>query len=213
MARPGKYLSIYLVAILATTILLIVLPSDALTVAKPSVPIFTLELGNGFIEIKIQNQQLILTADNESLYYNIRVKTHLSDQWVELYSINSPDLPTLKGTIPIQSDSQYTILTYSTASYSSDTQLDFQAQAMYGHYYIQEPGSQSPFVPDIIAFGVFADGESGWSDTQTITIPSTIISPSPTVPEFPVATLLALAIIPLTILLIKRKSKWVGNMR
>jgi hypothetical protein len=158
--------------------------SGALTVAKPSIPNFTLELNNSVIEITIKNQQLILTTDNESLYYNVRVKDHFGDQWTELYTINSLDFPNVKGTIPIQSDAQYTILSCPAINYPLNTTVDFQVQAMYGHYYMQTPANQSPFVPDTVAFGVFANGESGWSSTQTMTIFSYSQSPTESPPNF-----------------------------
>lgn len=113
----------------------------------------------------------------------------------------------MKGTIPIQSDSQATVLYYSISDYPQNTELDFQVIAMYGEYYSQEPASHDPLVPSQTVFGILADGESGWSGTQTITIPatSTSISPTPILPEFPstiliilflaTATLLAMAVI------------------
>jgi len=59
----------------------------------------------------------------------------------------------------------------------------------------------------------FVDAESDWSEIQTIDLAtSNSIGPSPTVPEFSVVTFLALAVIPITVLLIKRKRIWKGNM-
>ncbi len=119
--------------------------------------------------------------NNESLYYNVRVKGHLEDNWTELYTYNSPDLVTLKGTIPIQSNSQYTVLSYSAIGYLKNTQVDFQAEAIYGAYSTQEPASHDPFAPSQTAFRILADGESGWSGTQTIIIGETSSSsPTPT---------------------------------
>jgi hypothetical protein len=76
-------------------------------------------------------------------------------------------------------------LYYSTYGYSQGIELDFQVIAMYGYYYTQEPASHDPFVPSQTVFGVIADGESGWSPTQTLTIGqnSATTTPTPTVPE------------------------------
>ena len=87
----------------------------------------------------------------------------------------------MKGTIPIQSDSQYTVLEYPTW-YPQGTQLDFQVIAMYGVYFLSEPASHSPFVPNFTYFGVPADGQSEWSPTQTVIIPNSA-NPSPTLPN------------------------------
>lgn len=179
MATLRGYVIVCLAVLLAVSSLLLVQASGALTVAKPSVPKFTLELDNGAIAIEIQNQQLIPTRDNESIYYNVRVKDHFGDQWTELYTLYSTTMSIERGTIPIQSDEKYTILPCPVLPYPQNTTVDFQVQAMYGHYYMQEPASHSPFVPDIVAFNIIS--ESGWSSTQTITIPL----PTPSVTESP----------------------------
>ena len=215
MGTIGKSFALILILIMAISSvgLLAVKPVSAQSIPKPSVPQFTLNLiDSSNIQIIIENQPLILTLSNESLYYNIGVKEHNSDNWIELYTNNRPDLPTLKGTIPIQSDSQNTTLDYPTYGYSKGTELDFQTIAMYGYYYIQEPASHDPLVPSQTAFGVLADGESGWSPTQTITIPasSNLPTSTPTVPEFPITSifsvLVVLSLLVVTLItIIKRK--------
>lgn len=174
-----KYSIICLATLLVVSSLIAGNSSGTLTDAKPSVPVFSLGLSNGLIDITIQNQKLILTTGNESIYYNIRVKDHFGDQWTELYTLYSTTMSIERGTIPIQSNEKYTILPCPVLPYPQNTTVDFQVQAMYGHYYVQEPASHSPFVPDIVAFNIVS--ESGWSSTQTITIPL----PSPSVTESP----------------------------
>ena len=193
-------------------------PALAQSIPKPSVPEFTLNLiDSSDVQIIIENQQLVLTLSNESLYYNIRVKEHNSDNWTELYTNNRPDLPILKGTIPIQSDSQNTTLDYSIRGYSQGTKLDFQVIAMYGYYYTQEPASHDPLVPSQTAFGVLADGESIWSPTQTLTIGqnSSTATPTSSVPEFPSLTIPLLLSIVLAIagLLVYHKKQQNKKMR
>ena len=65
-----------------------------------------------------------------------------------------------------------------------DGQLDFQVQALVGHnstvwYNISSFwAGVGTYVP-----AVAYDTEGNWSDTQTVTIPASSVSPSPTVPE------------------------------
>jgi hypothetical protein len=191
MDRISKGFALFFILIMGISSLSLLMfkPAIAQTITKPSVPQFTLNLiGLSQVQIIIENQPLVLTMSNESLYYNIRVKEHNSDNWTELYTNNRPDLPILKGTIPIQSDSQNTTLDYSAYGYYQGAELDFQVIAMYGHYYTQESASHDPLVPSQTVFSVLADGESGWSSTQTLTIGqnSATTTPSPTVPEFPI---------------------------
>jgi hypothetical protein len=191
--RKSFALIIILIMAIASLTLLVAKPANAQTITKPSVTQFTLNLiGLSQVQIIVENQPLVLTTSNESLYYNIRVKEHNSDNWTELYTNNRPDLPILKGTIPIQSDSQNTTLDYSAYGYYQGTELDFQVIAMYGHYYTQESASHDPLVPSQTVFSVLADGASGWSSTQTLTIGqnSATTTPSPTVPEFPILMVL-----------------------
>ena len=79
---------------------------------------------------------------------------------------------------------------------------DFQVEAMVG--YIADSGPFSDRSPR-----EYFEGEtSGWTNTQSITIGETSasISPSPTVPEFPFATVLSLfVLIPLIIVLVKKR--------
>jgi hypothetical protein len=53
---------------------------------------------------------------------------------------------------------------------SARASLDFQIQALLEGYYQHKP--LSPFIPSVTFFGVPADGESKWSNTQTIIIPT-----------------------------------------
>jgi hypothetical protein len=200
MGKTSKSLASILVLIITMSIvtLLIAKPSFAESITKPSVPQFTLKLVDAsVVQITIQNQPLVLTLENESLYYNVRVKGHLEDKWTELYTLNNLDQLTLKGTIPIQSNSSTTVLSYSISGYPQNTEEDFQVIAMYGDYITSEPASHDPFVPSFTSFGIIADGESGWSPTQTITVPAFSVSPSstPKVPELPLWTIPLLLII------------------
>jgi hypothetical protein len=191
------------------------------TISKPSVPEFSLEFisqtinvapsfsinpytgenvtypgyqtQNNTIQIKIQNQLFIPIIGNETLYYNARVKGHFEDEWTEIYRYESTSPGTIvsSGTLPPQSKTQFTMLSYPAMGYPEYSQLDFQVEALIGIYTTSEPASHDPFVPPFTTFGIIAGGESGWSKTQTITIPEpspspvTIPSPSPSPTQEP----------------------------
>ncbi len=182
MGRISKSYSLILIVCLLVSSLIMIKLAFATSITKPSVPQFTLKvIGVSEVQITIQNQPLVLTMNNESLYYNVRIKAHSEENWTEQYAYNSLDDSTSKGTIPSQSNSQYTLLNCSVISYPENTQVDFQVEAMYGVYSVQEPASKDPFVPAFTEFSILADGESGWSNTQTISILVKVsLSPTPT---------------------------------
>jgi hypothetical protein len=178
-----KLTALLLVAILVVSSLVMI---DSVFAQQPlskrSVPEFT-------VTFEAQNETIIITIKNQAfassingityqLYYNIRHKEHSEDTWTELsWSAGG------SGTLVPQSDSQYTVVSYSAKSYSVNDQLDFQVQALLGGYY--EIASQTPLIPGHTAFGVPVEAESYWSSTQTITIeaiqtPSPELTPTPT---------------------------------
>jgi hypothetical protein len=158
----------------------------------------------------IQNQPLVYQY-NGSFLYNIHVKGHYAQNWTQLY---------LNDELPIaNASSTQTSITIGSLGdvfgknglikdydlmVPSGGQEDFQVQAMIGGF----------FATGIFGHRAFQGESSGWSNTQTITIPasSTSPSPTPTVPEFPLLAILSLFfVITLTSVLIltfgKRKNK------
>ncbi len=145
---------------------------------------------NKTIELKIKNQPFVQYNDDGGLtfYYNVRVKGHYAENWINIYS------PAVRPLTPSNSD--YTVLSFLltlspsapdqgytlyTDSYSniltglpSNAQIDFQVEALRGYL--------SRTV--IFASWHFTGEESGWSNTQTITINESTSSPtqSPTEP-------------------------------
>lgn len=124
---------------------------------------------NKSIEITIKNQPLSPYTDADAssyegkLYYNVRVKGHFGEEWTAPIPFQRYD-PVSR--IPVYSSSGYTVVTCS-ANYPADAKLDFQVEAFVGHYYYDSiPGHP---------LGIFSafkvDATSGWSNTQTITIP------------------------------------------
>jgi hypothetical protein len=142
------------------------------------------------LEMTIENQPFVPYYDAESewnitFYYNIRIKGPYSEDWVELYRASDG--------YPPQSDSEYTVISLGTLGENglsvatnvkmidvpSGGQVDFQVEAMIGYVY----RSYDPNATDPLGMfpWVFAGETSGWSNTQTITIPDpSIPSPSPT---------------------------------
>jgi hypothetical protein len=133
---------------------------------------------NRTIEISILNSNFAATFDKLFfLYYNVQIKGHSVENWTNLLPY-VPDSPS--GLLP-QSDSQYTIISESVQSLPTNVPLDFRVQSF--------------LVNQTLNFDII--GTSDWSNTQTITMPTSsastspnqtqsptnTVSPTPTVPE------------------------------
>jgi len=143
------------------------------------------------MEVKIENQpftpyEIKDSAGNSwiiNFCYNIRIKGHFSEDWIELYRPSDG--------YPYQlSDLDYTVFSYVWGG-DADTvlgtkmiripagaEVDFQVEAMIG--YVHRDESISVWAP-----WVFEGELSGWSNTQTITIESQTPLPEPTTPTSP----------------------------
>jgi hypothetical protein len=164
------------------------------------------QIDNSTIEVKIQNQPITYSNNNVTyhLYYNIRTRPHFEGGWTERYPVidraNSPYNADNKSWSsskyltdefhsPLLSElnSDYTVVSYSlngdNAFYQfsglpSNAQIDFEVEAIVGHdsraWYVQHPlyPEYGGFYEPAIAY----DTDSGWSNTQTITIPEGTIS-------------------------------------
>jgi hypothetical protein len=191
----SKSSTLLLITVLTLSSIILITVAPASAVVKPSTPEFTVQavahpydvpatysidpytgenithpgyhVENRKIEISIKNQHYAY-GENYTLYYNIRIKGHYAQNWTELYGSGSDDLPA-------QSNSAYTVLSFS-ADYPNGSQVDFQVQAIVGHYYLLIPSG--PWVEYEVA------EMSYWSDTQTVSIgESQTPSPSLTTPE------------------------------
>jgi hypothetical protein len=169
------------------------------------------------------------------LHYNIRVKAHHEEKWTNLYL--REDIPYLSENVPSKSVSENTVLSYNSYQPISEntyimggkkidfppgSQVDFQVEALAGYIQrIWNPNFTSQL--DMYPY-VFTGETSGWSNTQTITIPETSTStspstnptPTPTVPELPpwIIPLLLTIMVALAGLLVyqkKRKNALVKN--
>jgi hypothetical protein len=115
-----------LIIVVSCPILLIANPTSAQTIAKPSIPEFTIKIvdasystttvnpytgleetkqtSNISIEIKITNQQF--GYSNSQIYYNIRAKPSFGNDWVEAYPLQN------RSSSPINSDGTFTMALY-----------------------------------------------------------------------------------------------------
>jgi hypothetical protein len=197
----------FLILIMLTGLIMMGSPFVSASVSKPSVPQFTVKLvdssywippstsvdpytgqtvphpasyiDNRTLEFTIKNQPFTSYNDansgfNITLFYNIRMRGHFGGNWTELFYVD--------GYHPVQSTSDYTVVSVPLGTHSdtllqwlspnSSSQLDFQVEAMIG-YFSRTVGFASWY---------FAGEESGWSNTQTITIdaaPSGLPSQNP----------------------------------
>lgn len=194
VTKVSKRVVLLLIAMLATSSLILVGSASAQSITKPSVPEFTLKyvdhsydmpptysidpytgqnithpgyhVENKTIDIIIKNQPFTSSMDGATyqLYYNVRQKGSYEENWTEGRWTDSGP-----GSLVPQSNSQSTVISIPVHSYPINASLDFQIQAVIGGYYQHIP--PSPLVPAVTYFGVLASGESKWSSTQTIIIP------------------------------------------
>ncbi len=116
--------------------------------------------GNKTLQVLIKNQPLplSLTGKTYHLYYNVRIKENTALNWTEQYHYSLYS----SGNCPIQSNEEYTILSF-PPSYPDSTTLDFQVMALIG-------------TEDLVAVGgqlqtcTVMNITSGWSYTETIVV-------------------------------------------
>jgi hypothetical protein len=192
----SRSLVLLLIAVLVLSSLVMVGSAFAESIPTPSVPEFTLTLvahpydvpptyetdpytgettmtaegyhvENRSIEITISNQPFtIYKLDNTQyvdFYYNISYKGHYEDKW-RYYSYNSNTNWFFR-----QSGSEYTVISFNQIP--TEGQMDFRVQAQIGYY------TEFYGVMGWINYN-FTGEVSGWSETQTLTIPE-IQTPSP----------------------------------
>jgi hypothetical protein len=149
-----------------------------LTPGSSGIPSYHVQ--NFTIDITIVNQPYpaVINGNTSFLYYNVRTKGHFGQDWTELFPYYSNS--------PVQSNSQYTVISLST-NYHVGDQIDIQVQAAIGYKIVTLIGH--PPIPNVYTESVdFQHSSSDWSPTQTFTMPATDAfpspSPTPTVPEF-----------------------------
>jgi hypothetical protein len=158
------------------------------------------------IEVKITN-------NIGASYYGLRYKGHYSDSWT-YYPYNGPDDHYISdGFFPPDfqaSNSSYTvgylILDRLPQPIPEGAPIDVEVQALFGNFDVT-PYGHAIYVGGPTYDAIFKGTTGDWSNTQTISLPSNSVSPSPTVPEFSSLAILPLfVIIPLIVSLLLRKS-------
>ena len=214
MGKISKNFALILTLIIAISCLtlLVVKPVNAQSITTPSVPEFTIQpVGPSFdipptytfnsstglfdandgyhiqystVNIIIKNQPFANQSDGNNFYYNVRIKPHNypDSYWLELFSAGNEGFP-------IQTSSNYTIIplpvegsqVFGTTIPNGET-TDIQVEAMIGH--IGRNNTMTPYPYPYVFFGQ----TSGWSNTQTVTLPPKIpftatTTSTPSVPE------------------------------
>jgi hypothetical protein len=134
---------------------------------------------NRTIEVTIKNQQFtsyqIDSQHTIFLFYNVSSRGHYGGEW-GYYPSGSYGRNSDAVTRIVQSTSDYTVVSFKAPN--TEGQVDYRVQAQIGYYteyqeFIAVPGA--PF-----SHYIFTGEESGWSSTQTISIPGGSASSSPT---------------------------------
>jgi len=152
---------------------------------------------------------------NLTIYYSVRNKGHFSNIWGSGFT---PDY------YQVQSSGQYTEITFFVGPNgprgdimqgenvlepvpSAGGQVDFQVEALIG--YMQSEGVSVTQMFGVQLDWVFNGTESGWSNTQTISIPASSVSPSPTpvVPELSLLVIVPLVLSIFSVAVIVRHRK------
>jgi hypothetical protein len=250
MGSISKGFSLFVVLSVIGSSLMIVKPACAQAIPQPSVPDFTIEpIGPSFdipptysfnsssqgfyinegyhiefstVKIVIKNQPFTNQTNLDFLYYNVRIRPHNypDSYWQELFSAGA-------NGYPIQTSSNYTVIPLSVEGTQAlgpiiptGVTTDIQVEAMIGHI-----GRNLTVGYPYVFFGE----TSGWSNTQTVTlppkIPFTFSTPTPAPTPTPSSNInpnsitlpvntfiaiiaaLALSLIALTVFLLRRPRK------
>lgn len=147
---------------------------------------YTNEYSN--IEITIKNQPAPSVVDGNAvgIYLDVRFEPHFAgDDWVDQYSFNNftyADVGNWYADVSAGyrqlSNSTYTVIYLDASSYQPGSEIDVQVQASLGYYSTYSVYDYQIY--QTISVKSFFAQQSGWSPTQTITIPANIpLSPTP----------------------------------
>ena len=235
MSCLGRVYAILLVTFLAVSSLTMVESASAQTIPKPTVPEFSIvpvgpsfdipptylfnprtglfDANDGYhiqystVNIIIKNQPFSNQSNNDEFFYNVRIRPHNypDSYWRELFSAGADGYP-------VQTLSNYTTIPFAVEGSQAlgpviptGAVTDIQVEAMIGHV-----GRNNTMIPYPYPY-VFFGETSGWSSTQTVTLPpksafTASPSPSPSIPEFSWLTVLILLFfIPIVLGAIKKR--------
>ncbi len=134
--------------------------------------------------VENKSVEVVIKNPPNASYYNLRYKGHFEDKW-RYYPFN-PDsgigyMVADSFSVPYQaSNTTYTVLPLHVHldSIPAGGQIDVQVQALYG-YFRAVPYVHVQWVGGDTYDFYFNGTKSGWSDTQTVTIPGASPPPSP----------------------------------
>jgi hypothetical protein len=124
---------------------------------------------NKSVEVTIKNQPFTSTLDVSgnytSLYYNVQFKGQYTDEWKNARAFYNA------------SNSEYTVISISLIPYQipDGSPLDFQVRAFTG--YAVKKAYDSILPPEMQYYYEYIGQTGDWSNTQTITIPTSTSSP------------------------------------
>jgi len=147
---------------------------------------------NRSIEVTVKNQAYgYSNGSNFQIYFNVHTKPHFGEGWTELFPTRNWPVDPIQyahyiENSPKQSSTDYTIITIPLDSYPENGQVDFQVEAMVGHTSLTFVADHplAPILGGEYYEAIAYDTSSGWSKTQTISIPDGSVflstsSPSP----------------------------------
>jgi hypothetical protein len=218
---------------LLTSYLIIPEYTSAQSVTKPATPEFIVELSNKVIdeaptyttdpysgETIIQKQgshtsywivNIKIKNTDPNVYYNYRIKGYYTTIWAICPLIDngegvwttreySPFELSPHETFATSSSSEYTEVQVNMYGLESGNKIDVQVQSIAGTMAQASNGG----------YLILTGQGSDWSNTLTVTVPgaSSLVSPSPTVPELPVFAILPLLFaVSLILLLLRIRNK------
>jgi hypothetical protein len=155
-----KTVGLVFIAIVVFSSLMIIKPVYS-EIAKPSVPEFTVQYNKSpdLVTVVINNQPFTPPNSSTNIYYNVAFKWHSVGTWNQLYQIQNS-----YNELIAQSSSEYTNTSFSPSQLGAPNgnQVDIQVQAYLAVAHPSSPNSN---------IGYWTWVESGWSNTQTITLP------------------------------------------
>jgi hypothetical protein len=167
------------------------------------------QVDNSSIVLSIKNEPLYYQGQQAIIYYNVTTKGHFeADDWTPTnpvgFNLNLsepiynllPSTSTNLGTP--SSDSSFTNISIPANRYDPNSKVDFAVQEFEltsSQVQVYPPNGGNP--GNETAY--YLVGTSNRSSIQTITIPASSASPTPSIPEMPTSTILPLLLSSITI--------------
>jgi hypothetical protein len=178
---------------------------------------------NMTIQVSVKNNPLPSNDATTHLYYNVRFKGHFGKDWSETPPVETKNSSpsTFSQYVSIlpynsrlleQSISEFTTFLFSANDYIPNSSIDFQVEAVLGHdaqaWVPADPfGGYTTHYYEAVAF----DETSGWSNTQSITIPNNSVPPSQQLTNL--ALVAAILVVIVAFLLLYRKHRKTANLK